>query len=192
MKATCKSYDSDVQMGEKIFDPFEINDIDSNIIDYQGDIDPDKNYFNQLSHHLSKSSNYHTEESFNKFILRNNLDKDNLSMIHVNIRSVPANLTGLLSYMSNIEKQFAVIGLTETWLNPFNIETYGINGYNHVGLTRKNSKGGGVSLFITEDSSYSELGEINMVEDYIECLFVKIKGKKTILCCGSCLQATKQ
>ena len=81
MKATCKSYDSDVQMGEKIFDPFEINDIDSNIIDYQGDIDPDKNYFNQLSHHLSKSSNYHTEESFNKFILRNNLDKDNLSMI---------------------------------------------------------------------------------------------------------------
>ena len=38
MKATCKSYDSDVQMGEKIFDPFEINDIDSNIIDYQGDI----------------------------------------------------------------------------------------------------------------------------------------------------------
>ena len=178
MKATCKSYDSDVQMGEKIFDPFEINDIDSNIIDYQGDIDPDKNYFNQLSHHLSKSSNYHTEESFNKFILRNNLDKDNLSMIHVNIRSVPANLTGLLSYMSNIEKQFAVIGLTETWLTPFNIETYGINGYNHVGLTRKNSKGAGVSLFITEDSSYSELGEINMIEDYIECLFVKIKGKK--------------
>ena len=124
-------------MGEKIFDPFEINDIDSNIIDYQGDIDPDKNYFNQLSHHLSKSSNYHTEESFNKFILRNNLDKDNLSMIHVNIRSVPANLTGLLSYMSNIEKQFAVIGLTETWLTPLNIETYGINGHNHVGLTRK-------------------------------------------------------
>ena len=137
MKATCKSYDSDVQMGEKIFDPFEINDIDSNIIDYQGGIDPDKNYFNQLSHHLSKSSNYHTEESFNKFILRNNLDKDNLSMIHVNIRSVPANLTGLLSYKSDIEKQFAVIGLTETWLTPFNIETYGINGYNHVGLTRK-------------------------------------------------------
>ena len=94
--------------------------------------------------------------------------------------------------MSNIEKEFAVIGLTETWLTPFNIETYGINGYNHVGLTRKNSKGGGVSLFITEDSSYSELGEMNMVEDYIECLFVKIKGKKTILCCGSCLQATKQ
>ena len=127
---------------------------------------------------MSKSSNYHTEESFNNFILRNNLDKDNLSMIHVNIRSVPANLTGLLSYMRNIEKQFAVIGLTETWITPFNIETYGIIGYNHVGLTRKNSKCGGVSLFITEDSSYSELGEINMIEDYIECLFVKIKGKK--------------
>ena len=42
--------------------------------------------------------------------------------------------------MSNIEKQFAVIGLTETWLTPFNIETYGINGYNHVGLTRKKAK----------------------------------------------------
>ena len=51
-----------------------------------------------------------------------------------------------------------------------------LNWYNHVGLTRMNTKGGGVSLYITEDSSYSELGELNMVEDYVECFFVKIKG----------------
>ena len=89
--------------GGEVFHPSEINDIDNNIIDYQRDIDPDKNYFNQLSHHLSKISNLHTEESFNKFILRNNLDKDNNSMLHVNIRSVPANLIGLLFYISNVE-----------------------------------------------------------------------------------------
>ena len=69
-------------------------------------------------------------------------------MIHVNIRSVPANLTGLLSYMSNIEKQFTVIGLTEIWLTPFTIETYGINGYNHVGLTRKKTAMVVVYLYI--------------------------------------------
>ena len=42
----------------EIFDPFELNDNDNDkIIEYQGELDPDKNYFNQLAHHLSKSSN---------------------------------------------------------------------------------------------------------------------------------------
>ena len=66
-------------------------------------------------------------------------------MKHVNIQSVPANLIGLLPYMSNFAKQFAVTGLNETWSTPFNIETYGMNEYNYVGLTRMNSKGNGVS-----------------------------------------------
>ena len=105
-KAACKPVNHMIKTckwGGGVFHPSEINDIDNNIIDYQRDIDPDKNYFNQLSHHLSKISNLHTEESFNKFILRNNLDKDNNSMLHVNIRSVPANLIGLLFYISNVE-----------------------------------------------------------------------------------------
>ena len=52
---------------EKIFDPFEINE-NENIIEYQCELDPDKHYFNQHAHHLSRSSNYYSEENLNKRI----------------------------------------------------------------------------------------------------------------------------
>ena len=34
-------------------DPFEINDDSDHIVEYQGELDPDKNYVNQFSYHLS-------------------------------------------------------------------------------------------------------------------------------------------
>ena len=45
-----------------IFDPFEINEIEDEIIEFHGEEDPDRNYFNQFSHQLSKSSNYYIED----------------------------------------------------------------------------------------------------------------------------------
>ena len=56
---------------EKIFDPFEINE-NENIIEYQCELDPDKHYFNQHAHHLSRSSNYYSEENLNKRIRQKN------------------------------------------------------------------------------------------------------------------------
>ena len=160
----------------EIFDPFEINDDSDHIVEYQGELDPDKNYFYQFSYHLSQSSNYYSEDSFNKCIDRCNNANDIFSIIHVNIRSLPANMTGFMSYMSNINHTFSIIGFTETWLKPNNIETFGITGYNHIGLTRQNGKGGGVSLFISDDIVFSELQELRMVQDHIECIFIKIRG----------------
>ena len=132
----------DRHQDSEIFDPFELNDDDNdNIIEYQGERDPDKNYFNQLAHHLSKSS-YHIEDSFNKYSIRNNVNMDDFSLLHNNIRSIPANLSILLSYMSNLDHEFSVIGLSETWLSPSNTDAYGIAGYNHVAVTRQAKKGG--------------------------------------------------
>ena len=52
----------------KIFDQFEINGNDDNIIEYQGDLDPAQNYFNQLAHYFRRSSNYYSEDTLNKVI----------------------------------------------------------------------------------------------------------------------------
>ena len=131
-----------------IFDPFEINEIEDEIIEFHGEQDPDMNYFNQFLHQFSKSSNYHIEDSFNKYVKRNCQGTENLSFIHSNIRSIPANLNVCMSYMSNINCDFSVIGFSETWLNSSNIDTYNIDGYSNVGLTRETGKGGRVSLFI--------------------------------------------
>ena len=94
--------------------------------------------------------------------------------IHLNIRSLPTNMTGFISYMSNINHTFSVIGFPETCLKPRTIETFCITGYNHVDFTRQNGKGGGVSMFISDDIVYSELQKLSMVQDHIECIFIKI------------------
>ena len=161
----------------KIFNPFEINEDDSNILEYHGDLDPDKCFFNQHSHSLLEACNYQTEQTFNNYVSRKGISNNNFSLFHLNIRSVPANLSSLLSDMENLDHRFSVIGLTETWLNPSNIDAYGIDGYNHIGITRSNQNGGGVSLFMSNEISYSELTEFTKVQEYIECLFLKINFK---------------
>ena len=102
----------------KIFDPFEINENDDSMIEYQDELDPDKHYFKQLAHYLSRSSNYYSEKTLSKLISLKGINSEGLSGLHANIRSVPANLSNFVSYMSNINFCFSVIGLSETWLSP--------------------------------------------------------------------------
>ena len=158
----------------KIFDPFEINENDDSIIEYQGELAPDKHYFNQLAHYLSRSSNYYSEEILNKLISLKGINSEGVSVLHANIRSVPGNLSIFLSYMSNINLCFSVIGISETWLSPFPFDTYGVNGYRHVGLTRMLGRAGGVSLYIAEKFTYTHFSELDIVNDHIECVFAKI------------------
>ena len=51
---------------------------------------------------------------------------------------------------------------------------YSIPGYNHVAETRCGSRGGGISLFVSEKCVHSEITDYCMGNDYIESLFVKI------------------
>ena len=118
--------------------PCQLNDDDNdNLIEYQGELDPDKNYFSQLAYHLSKSSNHYIEASFNKYVMKNNVNINDFSPIHSNTKSIPANLNNFLSYISNIAHDFSVIGFSETWLTPWNIDAYGIVVYNHAAVTRE-------------------------------------------------------
>ena len=157
----------------KIFNPFEINEDDSNILEYQGDLDPDKSFFNQHSHSLLEACNYQTGQTFNNYVNQKGISNNIFSLFHLNIRSIPANISSLLSDMENLDHRFSVTGLTETRLNPSNTDAYGIDGYNHVGITRSNKNGGGVSLFMSNEISFFELTEFTKVQEYIECLFLK-------------------
>ena len=49
----------------KLFNPFDINEDDNDIIEYHGGIDHVKCYFNEFSHKLFKNYNYYTANSFN-------------------------------------------------------------------------------------------------------------------------------
>ena len=168
----------------KVFNPFDINEDDDDIIEYHGDIDPDKCYFNEYSHKLFKNCNYYTEDSFNRYLAKHVISNNSFSVAHLNIRSIPANLSAFLSFIDSLDHCFTVIGLSETWLNPSNVSTYGISGYNHVYRTRCTSRGGGVSLFVSEKFVYSEMTDYCMVNDYIESLFVKISNNGMVFVIG--------
>ena len=62
---------------------------------------------------------------------------------------MPANLPAFLD-MDKLDDCFSVIGLSETWLNPYNVSSCGITEYNHVFRTRYTGGGGAVSLFVSE------------------------------------------
>ena len=51
-----------------------------------------------------------------------------------------------------------------------NISAYGIGGYCHIGLTRSNGMGGGISLLISDKFVFCELFEYSMLTEHIECL----------------------
>ena len=161
-------------LGSKVFNPFEMNEDEHEILDYEIDLDPDKCYSNQYSHSLIKNCNYFLEESFKKHLSYHHISNEAFSMLHLNIRSIPANLPAFQSYLDILDHHFSIIGLTETWLKPSNISAYGIGGYNRVGITRQNTKGGGIALFISQEIVYSKMTDLCMVTDYLECLFVKV------------------
>ena len=77
---------------------------------------------------------YQTEQTLNNYVSQKGISNNNFSLFHINIRSVPADLSSLL--FENLAHRFSVIGLKETWLNPSNIDAYGKDGYNHIGITR--------------------------------------------------------
>ena len=60
--------DSDLNLSTLIFNPFEINDSDDTPSTF--DIDPDINFFNELSEKLVRNSNYYNENSFNNPVQR--------------------------------------------------------------------------------------------------------------------------
>ena len=67
------------------------------------------------------------------------------SLFHANIRSIPRNLQQLTFYLHNLNIDFSVTALSETWLQPYNKDNYFIPGYVHKSVMRKSRTGGGVS-----------------------------------------------
>ena len=168
----CCLFDHDYNQ-PKIFDPFNMKD-EKEYIPYT-DIDPDSCYYNELSFSIQMKSNYYHENSFNQSLQKVYNGNDLFSLMHLNIRSIPSNLSKLVQYLSNLNVCFDIIGLSETWLTETNKYIYHMDGYNHVPLVRPDRIHGGVSLFISAPISYRILNEISIVNKDIECLFVEIE-----------------
>jgi hypothetical protein len=159
-----------------LFDPFELND-ETGVLD---DIDPDKNFYNLQANNISSICKFLHIDQLNKDI-HNLPNKPNLTVLHLNIRSLSKNFNELQSLIKSLDDPPNFIGVTETWLKPHNASLFPLDGYTHVYLTRPAKAGGGVSLFIKDTINFSTRLDLNSMDSLAEMLWIEIDGKDICL-----------
>ena len=104
---------------------------------------------------------------------------NSFSIIHLNIRSISRNLNAFETYLKNLAHKFTVLGLTETWLNNSNFNTFCLAGYYHVYNYRSIRVGGGVSLFIQDCFEYVKRNDLCIMNEFIETVFIELNKDQT-------------
>ena len=134
------------------FDPDRLSSLQFNPLDrrYNNianffDSDPDRNFYPE-----SFNCDYYIEDEFNELLFDNVRNRNYLSLLHLNIRSLAGNFDKFLSLLANVHLKFSCIGVSETWRqNSFH--NCDIPGYNFVHSPRSNKVGGGVGIYVTKE-----------------------------------------
>ena len=144
------------------------------------DVDIDSNFFNDnfigLNHGQTIDSVYDSKKFNNEFA--HDFSNQDLSIIHLNIRSLPRNGNNFIAYLDMLKVNFKIICLSETWLNENRLIDDLFSDYNAYHSMRKidKSPGGGVSIFVHKNLKSEEICELTCSLDHIECIFVRIVG----------------
>jgi hypothetical protein len=154
-----------------IFDPFETI-MDENENDDPND--PDMNYYRSYNNSANISCKYYNVDEINKLNSKNNRDKK-FTIFHLNIRSMAKNYRMFQNTLAIIDTKFDVIILSETWLKPYNVDIYKLDGYTHEFITRNNKAGGGLSIYIKDSIQYNILPDLNVNTPDIEMLWLELK-----------------
>ena len=93
-----------------------------------------------------------------EILLKNITNK--LSILNANISGMRTNLDDFKVLLKNRNNTFPIIGVTETWLKPHNVEKFYLENYSHEFDIRHKKTGGGVSLFLTSNMVYSRRNDI--------------------------------
>ena len=97
-------------LSQKLFNPFDFNDNESDIA--LNDVDPDLNVYNEMFCSFSTICNYHDEDSFNDKIPNDlNGSQCPLSMCHINIRSMNRNFNTFEQCLAGLRFEFTFIGI---------------------------------------------------------------------------------
>ena len=98
------------------------------------------------------------------------------SIIHLNIRSVPANFSQLRAHLDTLFINFKIIALSETAINSHHT-CYNIPGYTVEQDFRSKQKGGGVALYIANYLQYKVRADLALGVK-TNSIFVEIDRKQ--------------
>lgn len=151
--------------------------------DFDQDLDPDNNFY----YSTDINCNYYTHEHFNKTVEGHG----NLSILHINSRSLYANFCNIKDYLQQFPEPFKIIAISETWINEVKGADFVLDGYDFKHVSRQNKTGGGVAFFVDNTIQYKVLEEMTMVvNNILECITIELvkKGKKNVII--SCVYRT--
>ena len=132
-------------MNNKVFMPFEINEGSDTPF---SEIDPDFQFYTDNYYIKKTQCDYYIEDTFvNTFTQSGSFDR-NLSIFHLNIKSLPKHCDELEMYLDSLKFPFSFISLTETCLDECTGNLHDIPKYVSVTRSRKTKRGGGVSLLV--------------------------------------------
>lgn len=159
------------------FNPFNIN---TDFSPVNNSIDPDLHIFRSNFDLLDKCD-YLLENQFN--IESAQYHQDNLSLFHLNVRSLNKNFEEFENLLNVLDLKFSAIALTETWLGDLHeISYFDLPGYVFINENRTSKSGGGVGLYIKNDLSIKRRDDLSLTE--AESLFIDITdkaGKKSVI-----------
>ena len=139
--------------------------------------DPDTNLTTLSDNQDIFNCNYCSTDSFK--VLKQQFPKNGLSIVCFNVRSFSKNGDEFLGYLSNLEHNFDIIILTETWAKNETHTLCQIPGYNATHNLRENRRGGGVSIFVREYIDFSVIETINVSNDCIEAVAINFRCERT-------------
>ena len=144
---------------------------------FSDNTDLDKNFFNDKLHQIN--SPYSSVENF--IAISEQLNKDNFSILHLNIRSRNANIGNFREFLASLNGNFSVIVLTESWCDETANESFLVNfdNYYSVHQTRNNKKGGCICIYIHKQLEFKLRNDIDIFNNDIETCSIEIINSKS-------------
>ena len=150
------------------------------------EIDADINHFDDIYPCINESSmkQYYTADEFNvKFSSNNTKD---LSVFHINIRSLNKHGDELAIYLESINRRFDIICLSETWITELPVVDDVFPSYYGFHSIRNTRNGGGCAIYVNKNFKSSIITDFTVNEPFIETIFVKISLHTKNLIVGCC------
>ena len=142
-------------------------------------IDPDDNILNSIFPSISDtdSSCLYSVSNFNNTFKNSTFS----SFLHVNIRSLNANRDQFENLLDSLCISFDCFVLTETWLNIDTLNTANFEQYKSYHVTRQNTRGGGVSVYVSDKYDSIMVDELSMCTNTIEICAVGITNDIVVI-----------
>ena len=154
--------------------------------DIFNEIDIDINHFDEIFPNLSlgDTSQYYDDVRFNDLFGVNG-GRD-LSVLHLNVRSMSRNGDCLITHLSLLDRKFDILCLSETFVNDVTIVENFLDGYRGFHSIRDgNQARGGVAIYVKNELTTTIVPSLTVNLDFIETVFIQIEknNKKTSIGC---------